>query len=52
MVRRSGENISAVEVEQVLRGVDCVIEAAVLPVSDELRGEEVKAYKAGASIHQ
>ena len=44
MVRRSGENISAVEVEQVLRGVDCVIEAAVLPVSDELRGEEVKAY--------
>ena len=44
MVRRSGENISAVEVEQVLRGVDCVIEAAVLPVPDELRGEEVKAY--------
>ena len=44
MVRRSGENISAVEVEQVLRGVDCVIEAAVLPVPDQHRGEEVKAY--------
>ncbi len=43
-VRRSGENISAVEVEGVLRGVDGVMEAAVLPVPDELRGEEVKAY--------
>ena len=44
MVRRSSENISAVEVEQVLRGVPEVLEAAVLPVPDELRGEEVKAY--------
>lgn len=44
MVRRSGENISAIEVEQVLRAVPEVLEAAVLPVPDELRGEEVKAY--------
>jgi acyl-CoA synthetase (AMP-forming)/AMP-acid ligase II len=44
MVRRSNENISAVEVEQVLRGVNAVLESAVLPVEDELRGEEVKAY--------
>ena len=44
MVKRSGENISATEVEAVLRGVEGVIEAAVLPVPDELRGEEVKAY--------
>jgi len=44
MVRRSSENISATEVEEVLRGVPGVIEAAVLPVSDEKRGEEVKAY--------
>jgi acyl-CoA synthetase (AMP-forming)/AMP-acid ligase II len=44
MVKRSGENVSAVEVEGVLRGVDGVMEAAVLPVLDELRGEEVKAY--------
>ncbi len=44
MVRRSSENISAVEVEQVLRGVELVLEAAVVPVPDELRGEEVKAY--------
>ncbi|SLN71861.1 class I adenylate-forming enzyme family protein [Oceanibacterium hippocampi] len=44
MVRRSSENISALEVEEVLRGVTGVVEAAVLPVPDELRGEEVKAY--------
>ena len=44
MVRRSGENISAVEVEGVLRAVPGVLEAAVLPVPDDTRGEEVKAY--------
>ncbi|MBL8671302.1 MAG: acyl--CoA ligase [Alphaproteobacteria bacterium] len=44
MVRRSSENISAVEVEGVLRGVPLVLEAAVLPVPDDQRGEEVKAY--------
>ncbi len=43
-VRRSSESISAVEVEQVLRGVPQVLEAAVVPVPDPLRGEEVKAY--------
>ena len=44
MVKRAGENISAVEVEGVLRGLPDVMEAAVLPVPDETRGEEVKAY--------
>ncbi len=44
MVRRSSESVSALEVEQVLRGVPGVLEAAVLPVPDEKRGEEVKAY--------
>ncbi|MGE0096587.1 MAG: class I adenylate-forming enzyme family protein [Alphaproteobacteria bacterium] len=44
MVKRAGENISAVEVEGVLRGLPDVLEAAVLPVPDETRGEEVKAY--------
>jgi len=44
MVRRSSENISAIEVEQVLRAVPQVLEAAVVAVPDELRGEEVKAY--------
>lgn len=44
MVRRSSENISAIEVEHVLRAVPQVLEAAVVPVPDELRGEEVKAY--------
>jgi crotonobetaine/carnitine-CoA ligase len=44
MVKRSGESVSALEVEQVLRGVPGVLEAAVLPVPDDKRGEEVKAY--------
>jgi len=44
MVKRSGENVSAVEVEGVLRGLDEILEAAVVPVPDDYRGEEVKAY--------
>ena len=44
MIRRSGENISAVEVEAVLRSHPQILEVAVIPVPDELRGEEVKAY--------
>jgi carnitine-CoA ligase len=44
LIRRSGENISAAEVEAVLRSHPSVLEVAVIPVHDELRGEEVKAY--------
>jgi crotonobetaine/carnitine-CoA ligase len=44
MIRRAGENISATEVEAALLSVPGVAEAAALPVPDELRGEEVKAY--------
>ena len=43
-IRRAGENISSVEVEGVLMEHPAVQLAAVVPVSDELRGEEVKAY--------
>jgi crotonobetaine/carnitine-CoA ligase len=43
MIRRSGENISATEIETVLLGLPGVVEAAALPVPDEYRGEEVKA---------
>ncbi|KUF05608.1 hypothetical protein AUL38_03795 [Leucobacter sp. G161] len=43
MIRRSGENISAVEVEMHLLGMDGVNEVAVIPVQDEERGEEAKA---------
>src|SRR5579864_391644 len=46
IIRRSGENVSAAEVEDVLRSHPLVLEAAVVPVPDELRGEEVKAYVA------
>ncbi|MBI3710472.1 MAG: AMP-binding protein [Proteobacteria bacterium] len=44
MIRRAGENIAAREVEAVLRGLPQIVEAAAVPVPDERRGEEVKAY--------
>jgi crotonobetaine/carnitine-CoA ligase len=44
IIRRMGENISAAEVEAVLRSHPSIVEAAVIPVPDALRGEEVKAY--------
>ncbi|MFC5181810.1 AMP-binding protein [Actinomadura harenae] len=43
MIRRSGENVSAQEVETVLQLHPRVALAAVLPEPDELRGEEVHA---------
>jgi len=44
MIRRSGENISADEVERALLLHPAVRLAAVVAVPDELRGEEVKAF--------
>jgi len=44
MVRRSGENISTAEVEGILVQHEKVKVAAVLPVPDPMREEEVKAY--------
>jgi len=44
MIRRSGDNISASEVEHVLTSHPKILSAAVVPVPDESRGEEVKAY--------
>lgn len=43
MIRRSSENIPAREVELVLRGLPEIADVAVIPVPDDLRGEEVKA---------
>jgi len=43
MIRRSGENVSALEVERVLKGMDEVLEAAVIGVPDDTRGEEILA---------
>ncbi|MBW4090899.1 MAG: ATP-dependent acyl-CoA ligase [Proteobacteria bacterium] len=43
LVRRSGENISAVEVESALRRHPDVAEVAVAAAPDDLRGEEVLA---------
>lgn len=44
IIRRSGENISASEVEAVLGAHPLITEAAVVPVPDPMRGEEVKAH--------
>lgn len=43
IIRRSGENIAAVEVEGALLQHPAVANCAVAPVADELRGEEVMA---------
>jgi len=44
IIRRSGENLAAAEVEEVLRAHPKVLEVAVIGVADDLRGEEVKAF--------
>ncbi len=44
IIRRSGENISSIEVENIIRSHPGVEEVAVVASPDELRGEEVTAY--------
>jgi len=44
MIKRSGENIAAIEVQDVLAEHDAIVEAAVVGVPDPMRNEEVKAY--------
>ncbi|MFD2131837.1 AMP-binding protein [Pseudogracilibacillus auburnensis] len=44
MIRRSGENIAAAEVEEVIMLYEKVEISACTPVEDEIRGEEIKAY--------
>jgi acyl-CoA synthetase (AMP-forming)/AMP-acid ligase II len=43
VIRRSGENISALEVEEVLRSCPEVQDVAVTAADDEMRGDEVMA---------
>jgi crotonobetaine/carnitine-CoA ligase len=43
IIRRSGENIAAAEVEATLQAHDAIAQVAVLAVPDELREEEVMA---------
>ncbi|MCA6112219.1 class I adenylate-forming enzyme family protein [Bradyrhizobium cenepequi] len=44
MIRRSGENIAAREVEAVIRQLPEIEDVAAVPVRDAMRGEEVKIY--------
>ena len=43
VIRRSGENISALEVESALSEDPCIALAVVCPVPDDIRGDEVMA---------
>jgi len=43
IIRRSGENIAAAEIEATLQAHDAVAQVAVLAVADEIREEEVMA---------
>jgi acyl-coenzyme A synthetase/AMP-(fatty) acid ligase len=43
VIRRSGENISALEVEATLSEHPMIAQVAVAPVPDEIRGDEVMA---------
>jgi carnitine-CoA ligase len=44
MIKRSGENVAANEVESVLVEHEAVYEAAVIGIPDEIRDEAIKAY--------
>jgi carnitine-CoA ligase len=48
MIRRSGENVAAREVEEVLLGHPAIRLVAVTGTPDDIRGEEVKAYYVAA----
>ena len=52
MIRRSGENIAAMEVEGVLEEHPAVLSAACVPVPDAIRGEEVKVYLVLRETHR
>lgn len=44
MIKRSGENVAASEVESVIAEHPSVYEAAVIGIPDEIRDESIKAY--------
>jgi len=44
MIRIAGENVSAFEVEAVINSYPDIVQSAVIPVPDPLRGEEIKAF--------
>ena len=50
VIRRSGENISAVEVEEVIMEVGGVQAVGVTSIADEIRGEEVFACVVAADV--
>ena len=53
-IRRRGENISAYEIETILKGHDAVVEAAAVPVPSDLGEDEVAVYvvRAGTELDE
>lgn len=51
IIRRSGENIAAAEVEAVIQALDEVGQVAVIAINDDMRDEEVLACVVAASGH-
>ena len=53
MIKRSGENVSCLEVECILTSHPSIVDAAVVGVPDPIRDQAVKAYvqlEEGASL--
>lgn len=53
MIKRSGENVSCSEIENVLTGHDLIVDAAVIGINDPIRDQSIKAFvllKKGATI--
>lgn len=53
MIRRNGENISSYEIEDIVQQHPKILENAVVPVPDEIAGEEIKlsiVLKAGEQL--
>jgi crotonobetaine/carnitine-CoA ligase len=42
MIRRKGENISAYDIENMVQQHPSILENAVVPISDEIAGQEIK----------
>jgi acyl-CoA synthetase (AMP-forming)/AMP-acid ligase II len=51
VIRRSGENISAAEIEATVMAISGVSEVAAIPVPDPFRGEEVKVVISRTNEH-
>nr|WP_263327257.1 class I adenylate-forming enzyme family protein [Neobacillus sp. Marseille-Q6967] len=52
MINRGGEKIFSIEVEDVLKKLESIREAAVIGIPDPIYGERVKAFVVSDSLHE